>query len=176
MIMLIFFDFLKQRNAALYAANMYHHPYQTTQTKQNVQMHPSTYPIHPDVKLKKLPFYEVSAELIKPSSLVPQGNQRQQDSSFVFHLTPQQATAIGMSRDMRPGSKVEYAVQVQLRFCLLETTSEQEDCFPPGVMVKVNGKMCPLPVSIFEVMFYWNLHDELNLLMNWLFLESNTDQ
>ena len=128
-----------------HAANAYHQ-YQT-QIKPAVPMHPSTYPIHPDVKLKKLPFYEVSAELIKPSSLVPQGTQRQQDSQYVFHLTPQQATAIGMSRDMRPGSKVEYAVQVQLRFCLLETTSEQEDCFPPGVIVKVNGKMCQLPVS-----------------------------
>lgn len=87
--------------------------------------------------------------MLKPSSLVPQGTQRQQDNTFMFHLTPQQATAIGLSRDMRPGTKVEYAVQGQLRFCLLETTSEQDDCFPPGVMVKVNGKMCQLPVSTF---------------------------
>lgn len=134
------------------SANVYHQ-YQT-QIKQSVPIHPSTYPIHPDVKLKKLPFYEVSAELIKPSSLVPQGSQRQQDSQYVFHLTPQQATAIGMSRDMRPGSKVEYAVQVQLRFCLLETTSEQEDCFPPGVIVKVNGRMCQLPVSKYIILVF----------------------
>jgi len=38
-------------------------------------------------------------------------------------------------------------VQVQMRFCLLETSCEQDDCFPPGICVKVNGKMCPLPVS-----------------------------
>lgn len=131
----------------MYASGVYHHQY-PTQTKQGNQIHPPHYPVHPDVKLRKLPFYEVSAELVKPSSLVPQGSQRQQDNTFVFHLTPQQATAIGMSRDMRPGSKVEYTVQVQLRFCLLETTSEQEDCFPPGVIVKVNNKLCQLPVRV----------------------------
>lgn len=143
----------QHRSAAMYATSMYHHQYQTQAKQATTAMHPAHYPIHPDVKLKKLPFYEVSAELIKPSSLVPQGSQRQQESTFVFHLTPQQATAIGMSRDMRPGSKVEYAVQVQLRFCLLEVTSEQEDCFPPGIMVKVNGKMCQLPVSCIYLRF-----------------------
>ncbi|KAK6623747.1 hypothetical protein RUM43_009600 [Polyplax serrata] len=131
----------------MYASGVYHHQYQT-QGKQGNMIHPPHYPVHPDVKLKRLPFYEVSAELVKPSSLVPQGSQRQQDNTFVFHLTPQQATAIGMSRDMRPGSKVEYSVQVQLRFCLLETTSEQEDCFPPGVIVKINNKLCQLPNPI----------------------------
>lgn len=38
--------------------------------------------------------------------------------------------------------------QAQLRFCLLETSCEQDDYFPPSVNVKVNNKMCPLPVSI----------------------------
>jgi hypothetical protein len=40
-----------------------------------------------------------------------------------------------------------FVLQVQMRFCLLETSCEQDDCFPPGICVKVNGKMCPLPVS-----------------------------
>lgn len=30
---------------------------------------PNSYPVHPDVKLKKLPFYELLGELLKPSSL-----------------------------------------------------------------------------------------------------------
>lgn len=34
-----------------------------------------------------------------------------------------------------------------MRFCLLETSCEQEDFFPPGINVKVNGKVCQLPVS-----------------------------
>jgi hypothetical protein len=44
---------------------------------------------------------------------VPQGTQRLQESNFVFHLTPQQATDIASSRDLRPGSKMEYVVQVE---------------------------------------------------------------
>lgn len=42
-----------------------------------------------------------------------------------------------------------FCPQAQLRFCLLETSCEQEDHFPPSVNVKVNNKMCPLPVSMF---------------------------
>lgn len=38
------------------------------------------------------------------------------------------------------------------RFCLFETSCEQEDNFPSSLCVKVNGKICPLPVSIrFEL-------------------------
>lgn len=74
--------------------------------------------------------------------------RQQQEGTFYFHLTPQQATDIAMNRDMRNPAKPEYLIQVQLRFCLLETTSEQEDNFPSNVTVKVNGKPCQLPVSI----------------------------
>ncbi|XP_076356649.1 E3 SUMO-protein ligase PIAS2-like isoform X2 [Tachypleus tridentatus] len=101
------------------------------------------YPVHPDVCLKPLPFYDVLAELLKPSSLMPTKPGRFQEDSFTFHLTPQQAHDIAMSR----GSK-DYGVQVQLRFCLLETSCEQEDNFPPSICVRVNCKMCPLPNPI----------------------------
>lgn len=30
---------------------------------------PNQYPVHPDVKFKRLPFYDILGELIKPSSL-----------------------------------------------------------------------------------------------------------
>ncbi|KAG7163410.1 E3 SUMO-protein ligase PIAS3-like, partial [Homarus americanus] len=76
----------------------------------------------------------------------PQGSGRYQESTFTFSLTPQQANKIANSRDLRPG-KQDYSVQVQMRFCLLETTCEQEDNFPPNIAVKINEKMCPLPVS-----------------------------
>ena len=52
--------------------------------------------------MNKCPFYAV-----------PQGTQRLQEGNFVFHLTPQQATDIASSRDLRPGTKIEYAIQVQ---------------------------------------------------------------
>jgi PINIT domain len=108
----------------------------------------SGFPIQPDVKLKKLAFYDTLGTLLQPSTLVPSSTARQQEGTYYFHLTPQQATDIAMNRDLRNQSKPEYLIQVQLRFCLLETTCEQEDYFPPNVQLKVNGKMCQLPVSI----------------------------
>ncbi|XP_035699029.1 E3 SUMO-protein ligase PIAS2-like isoform X3 [Branchiostoma floridae] len=112
---------------------------------QSSSLPPHLPPVHPDVTLKRLPFYDIIDELIKPTSLVPRGNSRFQETYFVFHLTPQQAAHINSSRDIRPGMKPEYNVQVQLRFCLLETSCEQEDHFPPSICVKINGKLSPLP-------------------------------
>lgn len=105
-------------------------------------------PIHPDVRLKKLAFFDVLAVLLKPSTLIPtSASQRMQENTYQFSLTPAQATEIGMNRDTRNSNKVEHVVQVQLRFCLLETSCEQEDYFPPNVVVKVNSKLQQLPVS-----------------------------
>ncbi|KAF4521243.1 hypothetical protein B566_EDAN008444 [Ephemera danica] len=88
-------------------------------------------------------------------------SQRLQEATFMFHLTPQQATDISMSSNARPGTKGEHTVQaflgmligislmqVQLRFCLLETSCEQDDYFPPSVSVKVNSKVLQLPNPI----------------------------
>lgn len=50
-------------------------------------------------------------------------------------------------RDIRNSAKIEHVIQVQLRFCLLDTTCEQEDQFPPNISVKVNNKICALPVG-----------------------------
>ncbi|XP_060536141.1 E3 SUMO-protein ligase PIAS2 isoform X2 [Cylas formicarius] len=124
--------------------NIYYPQY--AQQKPNVMT--GNFPVHPDVRFRRLPFYDILADLIKPSTLVPQRNERMQEQPFYFHLTPQQATDIASSRDIRPAVKCDYIKQVQLRFCLLETTCEQEDCFPPQIMVKVNNKLCPLPNPI----------------------------
>ncbi|XP_072767818.1 E3 SUMO-protein ligase PIAS2 isoform X5 [Anoplolepis gracilipes] len=128
-----------------------YNPYQypTKVLPAPLQIQPtSQYPVHPDVRLKKLPFFDLLGELLKPSSLMPQGTMRLQENTFLFHLTPQQATDIASSRDCRAGSKMDYVVQVQMRFCLQETSCEQEDYFPPNIGVKVNGKLCPLPNPI----------------------------
>ncbi|XP_054154401.1 E3 SUMO-protein ligase PIAS2-like isoform X2 [Oppia nitens] len=115
--------------------------YQSLQSSQSLQ-----FPVYPDVKFKGLPFYDILGELLKPSSLVPTvAGSRFQESNYSFHLTPQQANDVTMSRECLPGPKVDYTVQVQLRFCLNETTCEQEDNFPPSICVKINSKMCPLP-------------------------------
>lgn len=117
----------------------------------------NTYPVHPDVKFKRLPFFDILGDLLKPSSLLPQNNQRLQEGTFYFHLTPQQATDVAASRDIRPGTKCEFSKQIQMRFCLLETTCEQEDYFPPNIVVKINNKLCPLPVSFHIILFFMML-------------------
>lgn len=140
----------------MYNQTMYqHYPAyaQKPQQQQQSVLANNNYPVHPDVQFKRLPFFDVIADLLKPSSLLPQNNQRMQEGTFYFHLTPQQATDVASSRDIRPGSKCEYIKQVQMRFCLLETTCEQDDYFPPNVVVKVNNKLCPLPVSGFCFVF-----------------------
>ncbi|XP_052008758.1 E3 SUMO-protein ligase PIAS1-like isoform X2 [Xyrauchen texanus] len=106
---------------------------------------PSTlHPVHPDVKLQRLPFYDVLDELIRPTSLASDNNQRFQETCFAFALTPQQVQQISSSMDIS-GTKCDFTVQVQLRFCLSETSCPQEDHFPPNLCVKVNGKPCNLP-------------------------------
>ncbi|XP_078062574.1 E3 SUMO-protein ligase PIAS3-like, partial [Mustelus asterias] len=71
--------------------------------------------------------------------------QRFEEAVVTFALTPQQVQQICSSRDLLLGSKGDHTVQVQLRFCLCETSCPQEDYFPPNLFVKVNGKLCPLP-------------------------------
>ncbi|XP_051580219.1 E3 SUMO-protein ligase PIAS1-like isoform X2 [Myxocyprinus asiaticus] len=106
---------------------------------------PSTlHPVHPDVKLQRLPFYDVLDELIRPTSLASDNSQRFQETCFAFALTPLQVQQISSSMDIS-GTKCDFTVQVQLRFCLSETSCPQEDHFPPNLCVKVNGKPCNLP-------------------------------
>uniref|UniRef100_A0A7N8X824 Protein inhibitor of activated STAT 1 n=1 Tax=Mastacembelus armatus TaxID=205130 RepID=A0A7N8X824_9TELE len=102
------------------------------------------HPVHPDVKLQRLPFYDMLDELIKPTSLASDNSQRFQETCFAFALTPQQVQQISSSMDIS-GTKCDFSVQVQLRFCLSETSCPQEDHFPPNLCVKVNGKPCNLP-------------------------------
>nr|CAD7398244.1 unnamed protein product [Timema cristinae] len=154
----------------------YPHPYTP---KLSAQSASPNYPVHPDVRLKKLPFYDILVELIKPSSLVhptkirtsispssavglnttsalannateavPKDNGRPQNASFSFHLTPQQATDVTSSRDCRLGGRLEFVNQIQMRFCHLETSCEQEDFMPPGLGVNINGQPSKLPPFI----------------------------
>ncbi|KAF7687494.1 E3 SUMO-protein ligase PIAS2 isoform X1 [Silurus meridionalis] len=103
-------------------------------------------PVHPDVQMKSLPFYDVLDVLIKPSSLGASTIQRfHQEKYFIFALTPQQVREVCISRDFLPGGRRDYMVQIQLRFCLSETSCPQEDNYPNSLCIKVNGKLFPLP-------------------------------
>lgn len=74
-----------------------------------------TMPICPDVKMKRLPFYEIISELIKPTSLLP-CTQRLQEASFPFCLTPQEAGQVAQSKEYVAISmgdqKLQYTTQV----------------------------------------------------------------
>lgn len=103
-------------------------------------------PVHPDVHMKPLPFYDVLDVLIKPSSLGASTAQRfHQEKYFIFALTPQQVREVCISRDFLPGGRRDYMVQIQLRFCLSETSCPQDDNYPNSLCIKVNGKLFPLP-------------------------------
>ncbi|XP_027741483.1 E3 SUMO-protein ligase PIAS2 isoform X4 [Empidonax traillii] len=118
------------------------------ETKSHFEMQqasPPIPPVHPDVQLKSLPFYDVLDVLIKPTSLVQSSIQRFQEKFFIFALTPQQVREICISRDFLPGGRRDYTVQVQLRLCLAETSCPQEDNYPNSLCIKVNGKLFPLP-------------------------------
>uniref|UniRef100_A0A8K9UKH1 Protein inhibitor of activated STAT 1 n=1 Tax=Oncorhynchus mykiss TaxID=8022 RepID=A0A8K9UKH1_ONCMY len=78
------------------------------------------HPVHPDVKLQRLPFYDMLDELIKPTSL-----------------------GKGVCGWLVSGWLV--SVGGWCLFCLSETSCPQEDHFPPNLCVKVNGKPCNLP-------------------------------
>jgi len=106
------------------------------------------HPSFPDVSLKKLPFYRIEETLLKASTLQPMGkgkNIKTEHQNFTFYLTPAQLNRINNSRYKNDKGMMENRQQIQLRFCLLETTSDQEDNFPKNVSIKVNGKVCPLP-------------------------------
>uniref|UniRef100_A0A3B4FDH3 E3 SUMO-protein ligase PIAS2-like n=2 Tax=Pundamilia nyererei TaxID=303518 RepID=A0A3B4FDH3_9CICH len=117
-----------------------------TSTMNLQQPAPPIPPVHPDVQMKPLPFYDVLDVLIKPSSLGASTAQRyHQEKYFIFALTPQQVREVCISRDFLPGGRRDYMVQIQLRFCLSETSCPQEDNYPNSLCIKVNGKLFPLP-------------------------------
>lgn len=95
--------------------------------------------------MRRLPFYDIYDELTKPTTLASNTGQRFEEAVVMFALTPQQVQQICSSRDLLLGAKGDHTIQVQLRFCLCETSCPQEDYFPPNLFVKVNRKLCPLP-------------------------------
>lgn len=94
----------------------------------------------PNVILRPLPFYDSICELIRPAGLISDGVPNQLNESQVeFKLSIEQADLLAMS----PNSK-----QILLRFCHLDTTSEQDDNFPFDVVISVNGSLVALPPAI----------------------------
>jgi len=98
-----------------------------------------------NVKFKRLPFYDTHGQLLVSTPMVNRGLASLQEAQFQFLLSTSQATDIALNRDTRMGSTKEYLYEVQMRFCLLDSSGEQGDEFPSGLNVTLNGKTCPLP-------------------------------
>lgn len=116
----------------------------------------SDLPILPDVKLTYLPFFDLKATLLKPSSLIPaKSTGKIQNCIFYFNLTPQQASDISNSVQNNKGF-LNYSHQIQLRLCLSETTSEQKDCYPLDLSIRVNDLEAALPVGLNSIILIFN--------------------
>lgn len=94
----------------------------------------------PDALIRPLAFYDVVSHLIRPSGLLSDGVlERENESSIDFKLTVEQADMIAMSLGK---------VQVILRFCYLDTMTQQDDNFPPETSLFVNNTNVVLPPAI----------------------------
>ncbi|KAL1456198.1 hypothetical protein WDU94_000945, partial [Cyamophila willieti] len=99
--------------------------------------------VHPDVKFRKLPFYDLIDVLLRPASLgATNAPQLQYSRSAVtrqqqyqFYLSPQHLKHLQ--------NKPQQA-QIQVRLCKIEPT-EQDDAFPNGLAIRVNNKYITLP-------------------------------
>ena len=84
-----------------------------------------TQPQPVNVNLKSLPFYDVHGSLVTPTALVTRGTNRFQTASYQFQLNVEQANQIALNRDLRQSAKINHIYQIQLRFCVLDITTEQ---------------------------------------------------
>ncbi|XP_071515961.1 uncharacterized protein [Panulirus ornatus] len=91
------------------------------------------------VTMKKLPFYDHKKDIVKAWHLASVFHTKK---SFSFAITSDVAKSVD-----------EQDYKLLLRFCRLDPSCEQDDKYPPKVMVHVNWKVCdtkggPIPINI----------------------------
>lgn len=68
------------------------------------------------------------------------------ETEFKFTLSPKQATDIAMNRDIT-NKQNEYVYQLQIRISLYKPGCiEMIDYLPKGLLIRLNKKICPLPL------------------------------
>ncbi|KAH6930294.1 hypothetical protein HPB50_012542 [Hyalomma asiaticum] len=111
-------------------------------------------PAGPTVHFKKEPFFAVLKALVLPTPLVTLGYAGWQHCVVNFLLEPQHVNAIRLPLPKDARLNLEYSVQVRLRFCSLDSTSEQDDRYPSDLVVKVNDRPivlpAPIPCKVFD--------------------------
>lgn len=73
-------------------------------------------------------------------------NQHIQKATYIFRLTTEQVRTIANAFYTDEHGK--YTNQVYLRFCVLNTTDEQDDSFPSDLTINVNSMPYCLPIFI----------------------------
>ncbi|NWX93889.1 PIAS3 ligase, partial [Nothoprocta pentlandii] len=102
---------------------------------------PAPLPVRPDVKMKRLPFYDVYDELLKPTALGEAAPELLRAAWEMFSCSQRE---VWLPSSRAPSLTRSFSL-LFCRFCLCETSCPQKDYFPPNLFVKVNGKLCPLP-------------------------------
>ena len=85
--------------------------------------------------------------MVSPQSLANRTSSKSQEQTAVFHINADQYNQIMDGRVQKPPSgRFEFSRQVQIRFCKIDNNvGQQDDCFPPGIVVRVNTKTAALP-------------------------------
>ncbi|KAE9522001.1 hypothetical protein AGLY_017606 [Aphis glycines] len=108
------------------------------------------------IKYKKLPFYEVIDEVIKPTLLtgtdtctLPNVHEGMKEAIFKVTLSPEQANVVADNCKISSG-KEEYLYQFQIRICQLiePIPNESPDYMPLDLYIRVGRKPCQLPPSL----------------------------
>ncbi|XP_022162931.1 E3 SUMO-protein ligase PIAS1-like [Myzus persicae] len=104
-----------------------------------------------DYKFKKLPFYDVIKDTIKPTSLngsntVTKYAKGMIKCEFKYTMSNEEIELIAMNRDTSNG-KCDYPINCQIRICQLEqiVNTEVTDELPKQLFIQINGTTCPLP-------------------------------
>jgi len=90
---------------------------------------------------QQLADYPIIRAIMGPRSMIHTENTNIKTCSFTFHLKLEDLNKISHGRDLTAlTANSKFPVQVQLRMGLDNPTTEQEDRFPPLLMIKVNNK------------------------------------
>ncbi|XP_050060069.1 E3 SUMO-protein ligase PIAS1-like isoform X1 [Aphis gossypii] len=108
------------------------------------------------IKYKKLPFYEVIDEVIKPTLLtgtdtctLPNVHKGMKEAIFILPLSLEQINFVASNRKISSG-KEEYLYQFQIRICqfIEPVPNESPDYMPLDLFIRVGRKPCLLPPSL----------------------------
>uniref|UniRef100_H2Y942 SP-RING-type domain-containing protein n=1 Tax=Ciona savignyi TaxID=51511 RepID=H2Y942_CIOSA len=112
--------------------------------------HPKSPPQKLSVQLKPLAFYSHISDVLPPSLVSSSKHKIAHTSHHQLRITHHQADILCKGKIQGLGHSMiqkcpKNHTQIQLRFCKMDTSGDQPDCFPPNVSVKINSVMVVLP-------------------------------